>query len=138
MQKHTGVTAVVNMYLFLRFPDLIFMTCMLARDKISWQQIDLCWSVPTLGKYSEKFPYKATIHSFPENGATHDLLYVERPRQILCCNCNCFLQQKGQKFFCKICQFVTGGAFYFYCEFESNHIVHLNMNRLVLDHLGES
>ena len=66
--------------------------------------MDLCWNVPTLGKCFEKFPCKATIHSCPENGATHDLLYVERPRKILCCNCNGFLQQKGSISFAR---FVT-------------------------------
>ena len=87
MQKDTGVT-IVDMYLLLCFSDLIFMTFMQALDKISWYYIDLSWNVPTFGKFSETFHCKVTIHSCPENGATHDLLYVERPRQILCCNYN--------------------------------------------------
>ena len=114
------------LYLLLCFLDLTFMTCMLAFDKISWQQMDLCWNVPTLGKFSEKFPCKVTIHSCPENGATHDLLYVERPRKILCCNCNGFLKQKGSNIFCKISQFVTAGASYFYYKRESYHIDQVN------------
>ena len=36
MQKDTGATIFVDMYLLLCFLELIFMTCMMALDKISW------------------------------------------------------------------------------------------------------
>ena len=55
MQKDTGVTTFVDMYLLLCFSDLIFMTFMQALDKISWYYIDLCWNVTTFGKFSETF-----------------------------------------------------------------------------------
>ena len=100
--------------------------------------MDLCWNVPTLGKFSEKFPCKATIHSCFENGVTHDLPFVERPQQILCCNCNGFLQQKGLNFFLQDMLVCDWWCSYFYYERESYHIVHLNMNRLVLEHLSGS
>ena len=47
---------------------------MLALDEIFWTQIDPFRDVPTSGKFSEKFPWKAAIRSCPENGAMHDLL----------------------------------------------------------------